>query len=135
MHEALVQKVAVTVAEHVFWKPLLGLPSRSREHTGAPDGPGKKISGTAQAHAWYSARTAGLMLGTGGAGGHVEPVPSGDGGDAIDCGGRGPQSAQSVPYAQSCWYSEPGPPSSQSPSEAAEQVLAHNMPLTGEGDR
>ena len=34
-----------------------------------------------------------------------------------DGDGRGPQSVQSVPTEQSL-YSEPGPPSSQSPSEA-----------------
>jgi len=38
---------------------------------------------------------------------------------------RGPQSAQSVPRAQEPKYSVPGPPSSQSPSEAQTHVSEH----------
>jgi hypothetical protein len=38
---------------------------------------------------------------------------------------RGPQSTQSVPRLQMA-YSAPGPPSSQSPSEATVQVSEHN---------
>ena len=43
--------------------------------------------------------------------------PGGAGGEG-ERGERGPQSVQSVPYWQVVPYSEPGPPSSQSPSEA-----------------
>ena len=43
--------------------------------------------------------------------------PWGAGGEG-ERGERGPQSVQSVPYWQVVPYSEPGPPSSQSPSEA-----------------
>ena len=45
------------------------------------------------------------------------PGNAGGAGDGGDNTGRGPQSTQSVPYAQ-CEYSEPGPPSLQVLSEA-----------------
>ena len=51
--------------------------------------------------------------GDGGGGGGGD----GDGGGEV-AGPRGPQSAQSVPIAPQLLYWEPGPPSSQSPSDA-----------------
>ena len=62
-------------------------------------------------------------------------VQSGGGG-ATDGGGargtRGPQSVQSVPRAQ-LRNSEPGPPSSQSPSEAQLHVSPQRTTLGGYG--
>ncbi len=64
----------------------------------------------------------------GGDGAHVSKqvmTPPGNAGGAGDGGGntgRGPQSTQSVPYAQS-EYNEPGPPSLQVLSEAYMHVF------------
>ena len=51
-----------------------------------------------------------------------------NGGDARQ--GRGPQSTQSVPYAQ-CEYSEPGPPSLQVLSEAYMHVFKQTGGIEG----
>jgi len=61
-----------------------------------------------------------------------QPAPGGDGaGDGPGNGGDdetcAPQSAQSVPTSQPA-YSEPGPPSSQSPSPAHEHTLEQIEP-------
>ena len=42
-------------------------------------------------------------------------------------GRRGPQSKQSVPYMHDVPYSEPGPPSSQSPSKAYIGIPMHSF--------
>ena len=46
---------------------------------------------------------------------------------------RSPQSSQSVPSEQAL-YSSPGPPSSQSASDACIHVLEHRLTQPGEGE-
>ena len=75
-------------------------------------------------HVFKQVIPGGVAGGGGGAGG------AGGGGEST---GRGPQSSQSVPYAQIA-YLEPGPPSSQSVSDEWKHVFKQMIPGVGVGE-